>query len=91
MVFVSNWIAVMPSSVPVILNGNEVKGNLTVRDKTFEETFTVESINITDDSVIMMGTLVFDRQKYDVSWEHFVKDYVLSDDITLKINLVATK
>jgi len=35
------------------------------------------------------GTLVFDRQKYDVAWEHFLEDTVLSDDITLEITLVA--
>ena len=37
------------------------------------------------------GVLVFDRQKYDVKWEHYVEDYVLSDDIEIKLEIVASK
>ena len=31
--------------------------------------------------------LVFDRQKYDVAWIHFMKDMILSDDIQINISL----
>lgn len=80
-----------PTSKFVItsVEGNKVTGDLTVRDKTHSETLNVESMEITDNGLNMTGTLVFDRQKYDVAWVHFMKDMVLSDDIALKINLVA--
>ena len=85
--------ATYPTSLFVItsVEGNTVKGNLTVRDKTNEETFNITSMEMTDNGVNMTGTLVFDRQKYDVAWVHFMKDMILSDDIALKVNLVATK
>lgn len=73
------------------VEGNVVKGNLTVRDKTHEETITVESLTKADNMVTVNGTLVFNRQKYDVAWVHFMKDMVLSDDITINISLVASK
>ena len=83
--------ATYPTSTFVIksVNGNTVTGDLTIRDKTHEETLELSSLNVTEDGLIMAGKLVFDRQKYDVSWAHFVKDYVLSDDIQISFNLVA--
>ena len=73
------------------VNGNEITGDLTVKGQTHEETLEVENIEMTDDGMMMSGKLVFDRQKYGVSWEHYVKDYVLSDDIVITYNLVAKK
>lgn len=80
-----------PTSKFVItsVEGNSVTGDLTVRDKTHSETFNITSMEKTDNGMTMSGTLVFDRQKYDVAWVHYMKDMVLSDDIALKINLVA--
>jgi len=37
------------------------------------------------------GKLVFDRQKYEVKWAHYLKDVVLKDEIDLTFNLVASK
>jgi polyisoprenoid-binding protein YceI len=74
------------------VEGNTIKGNLTVRGKTNEETIQISDIKMNEDGTMTaMGTLVFDRQKYDVAWAHFLEDTVLSDDITLEITLVATK
>jgi len=82
-----------PTSTFVIksVNGNTITGDLTVRDKTNEETLNIESIDMTDTGMNMTGTLVFDRQKYDVKWVHYMKDMVLSDDIAIKFNVVANK
>lgn len=82
-----------PTSTFVIksVDGNTITGDLTVKGQTHEETLEVDSLEMTEDGMMMSGTLVFDRQKYGVSWEHFVKDYVLSDDIVVMYNVVAKK
>lgn len=61
-------------------------GDLTIRGNTHEEQVT----NVVFNDGSATGTLVFDRQKYDVSWKA-MKDVVLEDDIELEINLVAQK
>lgn len=83
--------ATYPTSTFVIksVNGNTVTGDLTIRDKTHEESLELSSLNVSADGLTMAGKLVFDRQKYDVSWVHYVKDMVLSDDIQVTFNLVA--
>ena len=73
------------------VEGNMVTGNLTIRDKTNEETIEIASTDMTDSGVSITGKMVFNRQNYDVAWVHFMKDMVLSDDIALNITLVATK
>lgn len=71
--------------------GTKVIGDLTIRGKTNEETIELSSLEVTDNGVMAKGTLVFDRQKYDVAWKHYLKDVILSDDIKLDIALVAKK
>lgn len=68
-------------------DGNMVKGELTIRGKTHEET--VENIMIKEEGseLTITGDLSFDRQKYDVAWAHPMKDKVLMDAIELKIIL----
>ncbi len=73
------------------VSGNTVKGNLTVRGKTNEETLEIQSLENANGTITANGTLVFNRQKYDVAWVHFMKDMVLSDDIQLSISIVAKK
>jgi len=82
-----------PTSTFVITNveGNTVTGNLTVRGNTNEETMNIESLETNGDEVMMTGKMVFDRQNYNVSWVHFMKDMILSDDITITYSLVAKK
>jgi polyisoprenoid-binding protein YceI len=73
------------------VEGKTVKGNLTVKGKTNEETLNVESFENKDGVVTASGKLVFNRQKYGVAWVHFMKDMILSDDIQLTIALTAKK
>lgn len=73
------------------VEGNNVKGTLTVRGVSNEETLVVESFNNVDGTVTASGKLVFNRQTYKVAWVHFMKDMVLSDDITLNIRITAKK
>jgi polyisoprenoid-binding protein YceI len=73
------------------VSGNTATGDLTVRGITSEETLNIEAMSISDTQVNMSGKLVFDRQKYNVKWVHYMKDMVLSDDITIKFNVTAKK
>lgn len=73
------------------VSGNTITGDLTVRGKTNEETINIESVEMVDGTMTAKGRLVFDRQKYDVAWAHYLQDVVLSDDITLDITLKAKK
>ncbi len=70
---------------------NKIVGDLTIRDKTNEETVDISEFNVTEEGIVGKGTLVFDRQKYDVAWKHYMKDMILSNDISLELNIVATK
>lgn len=70
--------------------GNKVTGDLTIRGNTHEETIEIESMEASESGMMAKGKLVFDRQKYDVKWEHQVKDYVLSDDIELEFTIKGT-
>jgi len=52
----------------------------------------VENIMLTKegDQIKITGDLVFDRKKYDVSWDSPVKDRVLLNDIVLKVELIGS-
>jgi len=82
-----------PTSKFVITNvdGNTVTGDLTIRDKTSEESFEISSLEKTEGGVTLSGSITFDRQKYDVAWVHYMQDMILSDDIVLNITVEATK
>ncbi len=69
-------------------NGDKLVGDLTIRGNTNEETATITSMEATEQGMNAQAKLVFDRQKYDVAWVHFMKDMILSDDIQLDITLV---
>lgn len=69
-------------------SGSTATGDLTIRGKTHSETIT--DIVITenpDGSAKASGKLAFDRQKYGVSWAHFIKDALLADNIELTVEL----
>lgn len=72
------------------VEGNSATGMLTIRGITNEEK--VENITLSNDgtTVKIMGDLVFDRKKYDVSWDSPLKDRILSNDIELKIELIGS-
>ena len=73
------------------MEGNTITGDLTVRGKTNEEKVTDVMVEEIEGGLKASGKLVFDRQKYDVAWAHFMQDVVLSDEITLDIELNAAK
>ena len=85
--------AEFPTATFEITGNNDglVTGNLTIRGISHEETLT--DVVVTENETGAEGTasLTFDRQKYDVKFSHPAEDMVLSDDITLTINIVATK
>ncbi len=72
------------------VEGNTATGMLTIRGITNEEQ--VKNIILSKDgtTVKILGDLVFDRKKYDVSWDSPVKDRILSNDIELKIELIGS-
>lgn len=69
--------------------GNKLIGDLTVRGITKEETATITSIENGPEGFKATADLVFDRQDYKVSWVHFMKDMVLSDDIKIGLEIYA--
>ncbi len=67
---------------------NTATGELTVRGKTNTETVTdIVMTPNADGTVKATGNLTFDRQKYGVAWSSGSKDYVLSDDVVLNVEL----
>lgn len=73
------------------VENNTVKGNLTVRGKTNEETIKDVSINEENGNYTITGTLIFNRQNYDVAYQTGMKDMIISDDITIDITLKGEK
>jgi polyisoprenoid-binding protein YceI len=69
---------------------DKVNGKLTVKGVTVDEQLEISNLQVSEAGATFTGTLVFDRQKHGVSWKHFVKDYVLADDITVTFTVVAT-
>ena len=72
-------------------SGNEISGDLTIRGITSKETMTNVKLTETDDSFSATGNLVFDRQKYKVSYKNRMGDMVISDDIELTISISGVK
>jgi polyisoprenoid-binding protein YceI len=72
------------------VEGTSGTGLLTIRGITNEEK--VENIAIVKEGekVKITGDLVFDRKKYDVSWDSPVQERVLSSDIEIKIELIGS-
>ncbi len=72
------------------VSGATAKGTLTIRGKSGEETVENVSVSKEGDAVKMTGTLTFNRKNYDVAFDHPVKEMVISDDIKLDIELLAS-
>ncbi len=73
------------------VEGSKVNGNLTIRGKTNPETLELGTIALEGMNVKLTGKITFDRQKYGVAFAMPVKDKVLSDDITIGVDLLAKK
>lgn len=73
------------------VSGNEIIGDLSIRGKVNEEKVSDVRFSVENNSLKASGKLVFDRQKYDVSYENKMNDMVLSDDIELMIEITASR
>lgn len=69
------------------VNRDVIKGDLTIKGVTNEETLTNVKLTVADKNVTVSGILVFDRQKYGVAYKHTMNDMVVSDDIELTISI----
>jgi len=64
-----------------------ITGDLTIRGITHEEKVENVTFEEKDGMINASGKLVFGRRKYDIKWEHYLKDHTLSNDITLNLNI----
>lgn len=69
--------------------GSDLVGDLTIKGITKEVTATVSSLEATAEGLTGSAKLIFDRQDFNVSWVHYMKDMVLSDDITINLDITA--
>lgn len=69
------------------VNKDVIKGDLTIKGVTNEETLTNVKLTVADKNVTVSGILVFDRQKYGVAYKHTMNDMVISDDIELTVSI----
>ena len=85
----TTWLDEYPTATFVVKSqeGDKLIGDLTIRGKTNEETATINALEATPEGVKADVKLVFNRQKYDVAWVHFMKDMILSDDIQINVTL----
>ena len=91
---------IMTSATPVenVIQGgftHNVKGNLTIRDKTNEISFDAV-ITIEGSQIACIGAVIIDRSKFDVRYgsKTFIEDIgdkMIYDEFTLKFDVVAVK
>ena len=72
------------------VEGDVLTGDLTVKGVTNEESVTSIKLTQSEGAVTATGSLVFDRQKYGITYKNKMNDMVLSDDIELVISITAT-
>lgn len=70
--------------------GVAATGALTVRGVTHTETVQNIALIEADGVVKANGNLVFDRKKYNVSWDSPMQDVILSNNIELSIDIAAS-
>lgn len=70
------------------MTGNTANAELTVRGRTLPQTITDVVVTENMGTLTATGKLVFDRQKYGVSWKA-MKDMMLADNIELAVDLTA--
>lgn len=73
------------------MEGDKIMGDMTIRGITNPETIENVTIEVDGDKVMAKGKLTLDRQKYNVAWKNPAEDKVLSDDLDLEFNIVASK
>lgn len=85
-------VANFPTATFVIneSDGQTVTGELTIRGVTHTEVFESVMVSQEGDDYNISGKLVFDRKKYDVSFDMTIPDMVLSNDIEIQISMDAS-
>lgn len=71
--------------------GDVVMGNLTVRGKTNPEEVKNVVVSEANGKLTVSGDMTFDRTKYDVNFKHSMQDMVVSNDVAMKVKLVANE
>jgi polyisoprenoid-binding protein YceI len=81
-------VAEFPSAALTITGAGEegLMADLTIRGKTNSEVIT--DITMDAEAGTASGKMTIDRRKYDVVWDHPMKEMVLSDNITMDVQLV---
>ncbi len=81
-----------PNATFVVTGADEnvIKGEMTIRGITNPESITDFTINTENGKMKAKGTMTIDRQKYEVAFSMSAEDKILSDDIVLSFDLVAT-
>jgi polyisoprenoid-binding protein YceI len=77
------------------VNGNQVEGNLTIKDITHTISFNAD-VNVNEDTVNASGKIVVDRTKYNMKFRsgNFFKDLgdtLIYNDFDLNVTITATK
>lgn len=85
-------VATYPTATFVMssVTENSATGILTIRGISHEETVSNITTIREDGKVKVTGDLVFDRKKYDVSWDYPGTDMLLKKEIELNIELVGS-
>jgi len=67
---------------------NTAKGMMTIRGVSDEEVVeNITMISNEDGTVSLTGTMVFNRKKYDVAFDHPIQEMVISNDVSLSIEV----
>jgi polyisoprenoid-binding protein YceI len=72
------------------MEGNTATGTLTIRGHSHPEKVTDIKVSTENGQKTITGKLVFERKKYDVSWEYPVQDKILKNEIELDIHLIGS-
>lgn len=77
------------------VNGNQVEGNLTIKDITHPISFNAD-VNVNDDTITASGKIIVDRTKYNMKFRsgNFFKDLgdtLIYNDFDLNVIITATK
>jgi polyisoprenoid-binding protein YceI len=72
------------------MQDNKIMGNMTIRGETHEEIIEDVKTSMEGGKMKAKGTMVIDRQKYNVAFKMPAEDKILSDDIELKFEIMAS-
>lgn len=73
------------------VDGDVAKGDMTIRGNTNKVKVENLDIHDHDGALHITGTMVLNRQNYDVKFSHPLEEMVLSNDLEVKVNISASK